>query len=410
MTVVSSEPYCAQTHHGRMTRCDGPDPDATRRVALDRSLAELSPVVFASLPRADQRRKGLMYLRGLLGARGRKSVRNIAAFLGDQVNDQGLHHFINDSTWEWAPMREALGRYLARRLPPQACVLHPMVIPKSGTHSVGVARTFSWERGQSVTAQQVIGVWGVSAHATSPLNWWLHLPSQWTRGAPGDDDPSWPERRAGQPTPEDSMVSAYLETAARLRLPECPVTLNAEPLDGIRVVSKLSAAGLRHITRIAQDTWLLPHDPALPGWGERPLQAGQIAQLAKLGRKRVALIPSGSADPAELVAAIRVRLPVVLDSGDRGQDHGDFLLLGIGRGGPRWPEELWLTDMTTVDLTALLRLVALSHRVEQSGMPRAERVGIRDFVGRSFAGWHRHATLASIAHAATELADHHLAA
>lgn len=405
MTLVSGEaPYAAV----RKTLAYGAVPDAARQVALDRALAELSHVVFTSLPRADQRRKCLMYLRGLLGATGRKSVRNIAAFLGDEVNDQGLHHFINDSTWDWEPMREALSQHLLRRLPLQACVLHPMVIPKSGTHSVGVARTFSWEHGQAVTAQQAIGVWGVSARSASPLNWWLHLPAQ-RRGDAGSSR-RVPAAHEVEPatTPEDSMVSAYLETAARMRLPHGAVTLNAEQLDGIKMITKLRAAGLRHLCRIARDTWLLPHDPALPGWGDSPLQAGQIAQLAKVRRKHVPLLPHGAPETAELVAAVRVRLPAGLDAAERARGSRDFLLLAIGRGGARWPEELWLTDMTTADHAALMRIVGLSRRVEQRGVPRAERVGIRDFVGRSFAGWHRHATLASVAHVATELAEHSL--
>lgn len=393
MTLVSNEAWHADF---RNDLAYGPAPETPRKVALDRSLAELSPVVFTSLPRADQRRKCLMYLRGLLGATGRKSVRNIAAFLGGEVNDQGLHHFINDSTWDWDPMREALARHLVRRLPLQAYVLRPMVIPKSGTHSVGVARTFSWEHGQAVTAQQAIGVWGVSARSASPLNWWLHLPSHERGDA------------ASATTPEDSVVSAHLETAARLRLPDGAVALNAEQLDGIRMVTRLSAAGLRHISRIAADTWLVPNDPALPGWSESPLRAGQIAQLAKVRRKHVALIPSGTPDAVELVAPVRVRLPAGLDTAERARGNRDFLLLGVGRGGARWPEELWLTDMTSADHGALLRLIGLSRRVERRGVPRAERVGIRDFVGRSFAGWHRHATLASVAHVATELAEHSL--
>ncbi len=386
------------------------DSDAMRRAALDRSVSELSPIVFSSLPRADQRRKGMMYLRGLLGATGRKSIRNIAAFLGDQVNDQGLHHFINDSTWEWAPMRETLGRHLIHHLPLQACVLHLMVIPKSGPHSVGVARTFSWERGQAVTAQQVIGVWGVSARTASPLNWWIHMPPEGTRGASRDGRTPSVAEAAGPATPEDSMVSAYLETVSRLHLPRCPVTLNAERLDAIRISSRLSAAGLNHIARISGDTWLLPDDPALPGWGESPLQASQIAHLAKAGRRRVAVYPTGTHGSMELVATVRVRLPTVLDSTRCGRGRPEFLLLAVGRGGSRWPEELWLTDVRTADPAALLRLVGHSRRVESRGMPRAERVGIRDFVGRSFAGWHRHATLASVAHAATELAERRLAA
>ncbi len=340
MLNVSGTPDCVDLPHGPT---DTPDPQAMRRAALDRSVAELSPIVFSSLPRADQRHKGMMYLRGLLGATGRKSIRNIAAFLGDRVNDQSLHHFINDSTWEWAPMRETLGRYLVHQLPPQVCVLHPMVIPKSGTHSVGVARTFSWERGQAVTAQQVIGVWGVSAATASPLNWWLHLPPEGARGAPpGGRAPSAADGGPRPATPEDS---------------HCPVTLNAERLDAIRISTRLSAAGLSHISRIARDTWLVPDDPALPGWGESPVRACQIAQLARTGRRRVTVYPTGAPDAPELVATMRVRLPTVLDATHRTRGRREFLLLGVGRGGGQWPEELWLTDATTTDPAVLLRLM-----------------------------------------------------
>ncbi|MGI5347468.1 IS701 family transposase [Streptomyces sp. CA-250714] len=402
MTLVSGNPDCVGLLDDPK---DCPAPEATRRVALDRSVAELSPIVFASLPRADQRRKGLMYLRGLLGATGRKSVRNIAAFLKDEVNDQGLHHFINDSTWEWAPMREALGRHLVHRLPPRAYVVHPLLIPKSGTHSAGVTRTFSWERGQAVTAQQVTGVWGVTTNTASPLNWQLHLPPKAAsrripgsarRATAGGTDPE---------TPEKSMVNAYLETAARLALPRRPVVLNAERLDGIKLVSTLAAAGLRHVSKVAGDTWLLPSDPSLPGWGDDPLQARRIAQMAKAGRNRVALIPYGPSDTPELVVTVRVRLPAVRDAWERVPGNGDYLLVAVGRSRAQWPDELWLTDMPTADLSALLRLVGLSRQVAHHGVPLAERVGIRDFVGRSYAGWNRHATLASIAHAATQLAE-----
>ncbi|WP_190054123.1 hypothetical protein [Streptomyces lomondensis] len=205
-------------------------------------------------------------------------------------------------------------------------------------------------------------------------------------------------------------MSAYLETVSRLHLPRCPVTLNAERLDAISISTRLSAAGVNHISRIAGDTWLLPDDPALPGWGESPLQASQIAHLAKAGRGRVAVFPTGAPDAMELVATVRVRLPSVLDTVRRGRGRSEFLLLAVGRGGSSWPEELWLTDVATADPAALLQLVGHSRRVECRGVPRAERVGIRDFVGRSFAGWHRHATLASVAHAATELAERRLAA
>jgi hypothetical protein len=160
-----------------------------------------------------------------------------------------------------------------------------------------------------------------------------------------------------------------------------------------------------HLSRIAPDTWLLPADPALPGWHGSALRAGRIAQLARVGRSRMTLVPAGPGRGAELVAAARVRLPVTADTAGRPVRGTEFLLLGVGRGAGPWPAELWLTDLAEPGPLRLLGLVGLGRRVERTGMARAEQVGIRDFVGRSFAGWHRHATLASVAHAVTELAE-----
>lgn len=88
------------------------------RFVPDLVVAELCAELFASLPRSDQRRKGEVYLRGLLKAEGRKSIRNIAAHVGDRAAEQSLHHFVVSSTWDWGPVRAALARYLERALRP----------------------------------------------------------------------------------------------------------------------------------------------------------------------------------------------------------------------------------------------------------------------------------------------------
>ena len=108
----------------------------------DDVLQEISKSLFASLPRTDQRNKGVAYVKGLLKVTGRKSIRNIANLVGGRATDQSLHHFISESTWDWMPVRQALSRYLVPRLPVEAWVVQNTVIRKAGQHSVGVDRRF----------------------------------------------------------------------------------------------------------------------------------------------------------------------------------------------------------------------------------------------------------------------------
>ncbi|PWS41370.1 transposase, partial [Streptomyces sp. ZEA17I] len=101
-----------------------------------------------------------------------------------------------------------------------------------------------------------------------------------------------------------------------------------------------------------------------------------------------------------LVAAVRTRIPSPMRVARR---RGDLVLLGVGEHGRGWPGELWLTNMTDTPAAELLRLTRLVDRVDHDFREVAERVGIRDYTGRSFAGWHRHVTLASAAHTVVAL-------
>ncbi|MFJ8351722.1 transposase [Streptomyces sp. NPDC094153] len=139
----------------------------------DATVAKLCAELFAPLPRADQREKGAQYLYRLLTAQGRKTVRTIAAQVGGGAAEQSLHHFVSASTWDWMPVRAALCRYVERVPRPRAWVARPLVIPKAGRHSVGVARRFVPSLGQVVNSQEALGVWAVHEAASALVHWRL---------------------------------------------------------------------------------------------------------------------------------------------------------------------------------------------------------------------------------------------
>ncbi|MFE0476441.1 IS701 family transposase [Streptomyces sp. NPDC058947] len=360
-------------------------------------------LLFASLPRSDQRRKGMEYIRGLLEVRGRKSIRNIAALVGGQATEQSLHHFISDSSWEWGPVRRALARYVVSVAPPQAWVVRPMVIPKAGRHSVGVERRFFPEHGQMLNAQQAVGVWAVAEELSVPVNWRLQL------------SPSWfaEERRRRASIPDDASaetlgecaLQAFLEAAA-WRLPSRPVVMDARATDVASTVPRLLDRGMPMMLRVDDSLRLSVTDPALKGFDATPRPVRQIMSASR-GLQRPVVWPDdsvGTVRRSGLVTAVRVALP-----GPRGRRTGtgpcDLLLLGVGSTDRRRPGEVWLTDLTSVPPAFLMRLRGMVRRVDQDLARGADQVGIRDFAGRSYRGWHRHVTLASAAHALAALGD-----
>jgi hypothetical protein len=200
-------------------------------------------------------------------------------------------------------------------------------------------------------------------------------------------------------TPGDCAVEAYLEMAARRDLPALPVVLDARETDVVTTVRRLRAAGVPMLIRVGSGLRLTVADPALPGHTADALPVQQTMAAARYMRRPVSW--TDRAAPDGLVAAMRVRLPARL----RKARQGDLLLLGVSEHGQPWPARLWLTDMVDAPPDALLRLGRLIQRVDRDFAEVTDRVGIRDFAGRSFSGWHRHVTLASAAHAVAVLSS-----
>ncbi|WP_441245430.1 IS701 family transposase [Kitasatospora sp. McL0602] len=388
------------------------------------ALSALCDEVFVSMQRSDQRAKGERYARGLLLAEGRKSMRNIALQLGPGGEGQSMHHFISSSTWDWRPVREALARHLQLMVAPSAWVLRSMVVPKAGEHTVGVARRVDPESGRMVNSQQAYGLWLASREASSPVNWNLHLPAGWLDDRARRSRAKIPER-LGENTPGECASRVVLEVAESWGLPRRPVVLEVGEEETAAVLVACTAAGVPFLARVGPTALLTAADSALP---ERVGQRGSAQGLVSAAAARTLLRPVQWWDPIEgrarttRVAALRVqrlRLPQgrPLSRPDQyrpgAQPHqawaGPYVngrrtltLLGEWSDNRAWPTDFWLTDLTAPP-GKLLRLAKLARRVERDEAVIGEQVGLRGFVGRSFEGWHRHATLASVAHAVSVL-------
>ncbi|MGW0121083.1 IS701 family transposase [Streptomyces sp. NPDC003327] len=362
--------------------------------------AELCAALFAGFPRRDQRLKAEQYLHGLLTAQGRKSIRNIAAQIGGPAAEQSLHHFISSSTWDWAPMRAELARFLERSGCPQAWVVRPMPIPKAGEHSVGVDRRFDPERGQVFHGQQAFGVWFASDELSVPVNWRLFLPDPWVKDRTRRDRAEVPQE-AGEETLEECAVAAALETARLGDVTRKPVLLDIRGGAGRAALTRLAAAGLPVVARIGGGSRLAIADRSLPGFGAGPLPAQQILESLRGLRRPVSWVDTVAGAPTSrtsLATAVRVALPM-----PGGERMRPLTLLGEWDDPRRGPARVWISDLTS-PVGSLLRLTKLARRVDRDFAEVGEEAGLRDFVGRSYRGWHRHITLASAAHAAALLA------
>jgi hypothetical protein len=138
-------------------------------------------------------------------------------------------------------------------------------------------------------------------------------------------------------------------------------------------------------------------DPVLPGSGNRELAAHQLLLMARTLRRPVSWLDPVTLRPrTSLVVGVRVELPQVAEP---------LVLFGEWTDPRGWPERCWISDMTQAPAGALLRLAKRAQNVEHDFATVSQKVGITDFGGRSFGGWHRHTTLASAAHAVRVLTE-----
>ncbi|MEV7947646.1 transposase [Streptomyces rubiginosohelvolus] len=347
-------------------------------------LADLCTTVFASLPRSDQRERAHAYVRALLTTEGRKTFRNMARGLGGGTTlEQRLHHFVSCSTWDWAPVRGALSAVMEEAAAPDAWVLRPVVVAKDGNGSVGVHRRYAPAQSRMVNVQYAVGLWSANGDSCHPLNWRLLLPRSWT------DDPELRDRGAIPPsvrseTPGECAVRACLEVTADR--PVRPVVAVVDEAEAIGVIQQLRSAGLPFLVRAGRGVPIavVGQDP------DRPASARRLLATAR------GLAPGdGPGQAVRVRSASRAARPDSLPGAD------ELLLLG-GDGTDDGP---WLTDMADTPVPQLTALTALARRADHGLEQVTGRLGVRDFTGRTFTGWHRHMTLVSVAHCAVRLTE-----
>jgi hypothetical protein len=330
-------------------------------------LSLLCDDLFTSFTRADQRRWGEVYVRGLANVPGRKSIRRISQLVVGWRADQRLQQFVNQSPWSWEPVRMRLAHQLTAQLAPVAWVVSEAVFRKNGDLSVGVARQYAAAAGALLNCQLGLAVALVGPDGVCPVNWRLLLPRSWQ-----DDEAlrarcHLPDAERHRPRWQH-VLDALDEMITEWALTPPPVVLDGLPEQEVEpLLLGLEARGLRYLLRVPATTTPVPVQPAagcrrLPEVGGRWTRGGVEATRVRLG-------------PGHGAAGRRVVLE-----------------------GRRRAQAAWLTNMTDARLPDLITLMRSARMAEQELDRMGDGCGLRHFEGRSFRGWHHHVTLASVAH------------
>ena len=410
-------------------------------------IAEVRPelVAFAAemlggLPRKDQRAAGELYVRGLLTDGQRKSMQPMAARLG--VDHQRLQQFITSSTWDYVAVRRNVARWFAASFPVEALVVDDTGFPKDGTASPCVARQYSGTLGKTGNCQVAVSVHLVNQHASCAADWRLFCPESWDDAAL--DDPvaaARARRRRSQARIPDQvrhtgkwrlaleMIQEMTGPGGWGVLEEITAAGGARPVvaadagygDNTSFRLELDARGWQYAVAVRGTTSAYAGDaqpvtrtlgggpgrPPRPGYPGPPATLRQLAiasadQVQPVTWRQGTKATNGNPDAAmtSWFLAIRVR-PANRDI-PRENDGSlpDCWLLAEWPPEADEPTDYWLSTLPAdTAIEELVRLAKIRWRVEHDYRELKTGLGLDHFEGRSFAGWHRHVTLAVLAQA-----------
>jgi SRSO17 transposase len=375
-------------------------------------LVAFAAEVFEPLARADQRRWGECYLRGLMLDGKRKSIQPMASRLPDG-NEQALQQFVSQSPWDWRPVRQRLATQMTATVDPDAWVVDDTGFPKYGNASVGVARQYSGTLGKVANCQVGVSIHAATDQASCPINWRLFLPQSWDADA---------ERRAACHVPEQvrhrpkwQLALDMVDELGGWGLHPPVVVTDAGYGESGELRLGLEARGLAYVVQVKATISAYPEAVSqqvapYPGRGRRP--------RPRYRTKRSSL--------AELVLAAgpAAAKTVAWREGTRGKLRSRFVALRVRPAGVklrravaggelpvRWllaewpadqpePVKYWLASLPDdTPLQELVGLAKLRWRIEHDYRELKDGLGLDHFEGRSFGGWHHHVTLVSAAHA-----------
>src|SRR5262249_1736477 len=213
-----------------------------------------------------------------------------------------------------------------------------------GRHSVGVARQYCGQLGKQDNCQVAVTLSLANHDASLPIAYRLYLPEDWANDRVRRRKAKIPEAIAFLTKPQIALEQ--IKTARAAGLPEGVVLMDAGYGNDTTLRTEITALGMRYVAGIGPSTsaWA-------PGTGPLPAPPGK-----GIGRPPKLLIewPDGEAEPTKY----------------------------------------WLATLPEdITFEHLVDVAKLRWRIERDYQELKQELGLGDYEGRGWRGFHHHATL-----------------
>lgn len=378
-----------------------------------KQLDEFLDYIVHGLGRPERRHGIILYLTGLLLSGERKTALAMGRRLAESDKDvqavrQQLQRCVSTSRWADIEVRRRLALRFEKTFKPEAYILDDTGFPKKGIYSVGVKRQYSGTLGRTDNCQVAPSLHVATDDSSGCIGMRLYLPEEWA-----DDMPR--RREAGVPDDIEfkrkwEIGIELLDDALSWGLPPRLMIADAGYGDSTEFRDALGERDCQYLVGISGNhmVWPVGSNPRKP---KRSTGLGRPRARYRDGRRKPKPI-------SEIGERLRYRKFTVPD-GRGGTKSGHFAIERVQlaerhtKGRPP-SDKLWLIcewrpakkeyryhianlpGSTTK--SELVRLTKLRWRVERDYQEMKGEIGLDHFEGRTWRGFHHHATLCAVAH------------
>jgi len=288
------------------------------------------------------------YCRGLLLPNERKSMEPIAVRMDPshaRASREAVQQFITDSNWDYQALLRGAREYalplLLRTGPMEAWIIDDTAFPKSGSDSVGMARQWCGTKGKQDNCQDAVSISVANRETSLEMRYVMAIKPGTTVWAPGT-----------RPLPPKPWCGRGLG----------PNRLQVDPDHPPKSVADLAM------------------DLRAGKWKVVPWEEGSRGAM----KSRFAALRVRCAHRTEK----QMRVPPL-----------QWLLIEWPEGKPE-PTDFWFSTLpASTPIEELVRMAKLRWRIERDYQVLKGQLGLDHFEGRTWRGFHRHASLSIAAYA-----------
>jgi SRSO17 transposase len=331
------------------------------------------------------------YCSGLLLDCERKSVEPIAAATAPEATSaqhQALLHFIANGKWSdgkvLTKVRELVLPEMERHEPIAAWIIDDTSLPKCGSHSVGVSHQYCGQLGKQANCQVAVTLSVANRVASLPVAYRLYLPESWAKDGERRKKAGIPEDIGFQTKPKIALAQIQWACAAGIArgvvLTDCVYGADLSLRRGVSALALTYAVGVWARTLVAKAT----------GDGTAMTALDLAKRLPKRAWRTIGWRDGTNARLVSRFARVRVR---AAGEGTTEEEPEEWLIL-------EWPKDeneptkFWLSTLPEdTTLERMIDITMMRWRIERDYQELKQEVGLGHFEGRSWRGFHHHATM-----------------